>query len=242
MRKSLLVVLALAVSLVSGCAAISHRELSVQAKMSDTIFLNAETLESGKPIYVRVTNTSDFQDVDFGQLIKDQVAASGRRVTTNPKEAAYLLQANLLYLGEEKNDATMEGAIAGGVGGALTGGLIAHSNGMNGFGGGLTGLAVGAAGAAGGALIGSMIHVDTYIGLVDISIKEAVNGGVNGTEISNVKQGMSNTVHTERVVNDTRQEYRTRIGVKAVQTNINRAAAAKAISERLASQIAGYFK
>jgi|GEM_PF-5432323 len=48
-----------------GCAAISHMNMDVQAKMSDTIFLNPEVLESGKPIYVRVTNTSDFSGDRF---------------------------------------------------------------------------------------------------------------------------------------------------------------------------------
>jgi hypothetical protein len=225
-----------------GCAAISHRNLDVQAKMSDSIFLDVEVLESGKPIYVRTTNTSDFQTIDFTQAIKDKITAAGRRVTTNPKEAAYLLQANLLYLGEEKKDFTMEGAVAGGVGGVMGGAILANSRGMSNMGGGLTGLAIGAAGAGIGALAGSLVHVDSLIGLVDISIKEAVEGGVKGMAFSDTRQGSSGEVHTERQVKETRQEFRTRIGVKAVQTNINHAEATRSISERLASQIAAYFK
>ncbi len=246
MKKSLLFLplLALVVATMSmtGCAAISHRNLEVHAKMSDTIFLEPEVLESNKPIYVRVTNTSDFSEIDFGQAIKDKITAAGRKVTTNPKDASYLLQANLLYLGEQKKDMTMEGAVAGGVGGALAGAMIANGNGIRNYGGGLTGLAVGAAGAGLGALAGSLVHVDTYVGVVDVSIKEAVEGGVRGTEVSDLKQGASTNKHTEREIKDTRQEYRTRIGVNAVQTNINRAEASKSISDRLATQIAGYFK
>lgn len=236
------ILLLAAVLALSGCAAISHLSLDVQAKMSDTIFLNPETLESGKPIYVRVTNTSDFQEIDFGKLIREKITTAGRAVTTNPKEANYLLQANLLYLGEQKKDMTMEGAVEGGVGGLLGGAAIARSAGITNYGGGLTGLAIGAAGAGIGALAGSMIHVDSYLGLVDISIKEAVEGGIRGTEVSDVRQGSANVVHSERSVIASRQEYRTRIGVKAVQTNIDREEATKAISERLAAQIAGYFK
>lgn len=225
-----------------GCAAIAHRNLEVQAKMSDTIFLNPEVLESGRPVYVRVTNTSDFQEIDFGRSIKEKIIASGRQVTSNPKEASYLLQANLLYLGEEKKDMTMDGALAGGVGGVLAAGAaLDHSN-MNGYGKGLTGLAIGAASAGIGALAGSMVHVDTYMGLVDISIKEAVEGGVHGTSVSNVSNGASSSTHSERTVADTRQEFRTRIGVKAVQTNIDRQEATKSISGRLAAQIAAYFR
>lgn len=237
-----MILFALAVMLLPGCAAISHRNLDVQAKMSSSIFLDVETLESGKPIYVRVTNTSNFQEIDFGQAIKDKITAAGRKVTTNPKEAAYLLQANLLYLGEEKKDMTMEGALAGGVGGALAGGMLANTRSMNNYGGTMTGLAIGAAGAGIGALAGAMVHVDTYVGLVDVSIKEAVEGGVTGKEVAAVQNGSGSAKVTTRDIADSRQEYRTRIGVKAVQTNIDRNEATKTISERLAAQIAGYFK
>jgi len=239
-RNISILLMASSLGVLPGCAAIQHRELSVQAKMSDTIFLNPETLESGKPIYVRVTNTSDFQEINFGEMLKNKIQASGRKVTVSPKEAAYLIQANLLYLGEEKKDYTYEGALAGGFGGAL-GTAIAtrHSS----FGTqSLASAGVGLAAAGVGALVGSMVHVDDYIGLVDVQIKEAVEGGVRGVETASLKQGSGNTVQTERSIQDSRQEYRTRIGVKATQTNIDRTAAANAIAERLAAQIAGYFK
>ena len=229
-----------AMIMLCGCSAISHRNLEVAAKMSDTVFLNPEVLESGKPIYVRVTNTSDFQEIDFGNAVKERIRAGGRTVTSNPKEASYLLQAYLLYIGEQKKDMTTEGAIAGGFGGLLGGAAVARN--MNNYGGGVTGLAIGAAGAGLGALAGSMVHVDTYLGVVDISIKEAVEGGVRGSEISDMKNGSSSRKHTEREVADTRQEFRTRVVVEATQTNINRPEASKTIAERLAGQIAGYFK
>ena len=224
----------------TGCTAISHRELQVNTKMSDTVFLDPEVLESGKPIYVRVTNTSDFQEIDISNVIKDKIRKSGRLITVNPKEASYLLQANLLYLGEQKKDMTLEGAVLGGVGGGLAGIAIGQS--VGGVGGGLAGLAVSAAGAGLGALAGSVVHVDSYLGVVDISIKEPVEGGVTGSEDSQTKNGSSSSKFTGRNFKDTRQEYRTRIAVSAVQTNIDRKVATETISDRLSNQIAGYFK
>ena len=56
---------------------------------------------------------------------------------------------------------TIEGSVAGGVGGLLGGAAIARSAGFNSFSGGLTSLAVGAAGAGIGALAGAMVHVAT---------------------------------------------------------------------------------
>ncbi len=65
----------------SGCAgtmqAIEHRDMSLAAKMSDTIFLDPETLTKNRNIYVRVTNTSDFQEIDFGELLKGKLSAKG---------------------------------------------------------------------------------------------------------------------------------------------------------------------
>jgi uncharacterized membrane protein len=222
-----------------GCAAVKHRNLDVQAKMTDTIFLNPETLQDGK-IYVRVTNTSDNQDIDFDQIIRAKIGRYGRTTTMNPKEATYIVQANLLYMGNESKDMTYEGALGGGFGGALTGvNLARHSSPL---GMGTAGVVGGAIGAGVGAIAGSMVSIDRWIGVCDIQIKEMVEGGVTGTEAANMQQGSSATVNTTRNVKETRQEYRTRIGVRAVQTNIDKVEATNVISDRLGSQIAGYFK
>jgi hypothetical protein len=81
------------------------QEPGCAGKNVDTICLDPEVLESGKPIHVGMTNASDFQEIDFAKTIKERISASGRQVASNPKEANCLLQANLLYLREEKKDA-----------------------------------------------------------------------------------------------------------------------------------------
>ncbi len=225
----------------SGCAgtmqAIENRDMSLSAKMSDTIFLDPETLTKHRSVYVRVTNTSDFQEIDFGELLKGKLTAKGFQVTDTPSEAGYIVQANLLYMGEEKKGLTAEGMLAGGFGGALAGSAIG--------GGWRAPLAAGAAGAVVGSVIGgvagSMIHVDTYLGALDVQVKEIVDGGVTGVVKTNAKQGSSTTIETERKVKSPYQEYRTRIVVKARQTNIDRNQACRAIADRLAAQIAGLF-
>lgn len=235
----LLVLGALLVFTLTGCAAIQHRDLTLEAKMSDTIFLNEETLSQGKPVFVRITNTSDFQEIDFNNILKAKLAAKGYQLTKNPKEAWYAIQANLLYLGIQKDDYTYEGALMGGFGGALTGAALAKNAS---YGGqlaamGATGLAV----AGAGALIGSMIHVDTYLGICDVQIKEHAEGGVKTTTSSNHAQGKGTAVTSQRNAKSDKQEYRTRIAVKAMQTNIDRLSASQQIADRLAAQIAGMF-
>ncbi|MBU4376693.1 MAG: complement resistance protein TraT [Candidatus Omnitrophica bacterium] len=225
----------------SGCAgtmhAIQHREMSLSAQMSDTIFLDPEILNKNRSVFVRVTNTSDFQEIDFAEILKGKLTAKGFSITNSPSSAGYVIQANLLYMGAEKEDLTADGMLAGGFGGALGGsrmgsgvhGPIAAAAGM------------GIVGSIVGGVVGSMIHVDTYMGAVDIQIKEASEGVVKGVMKTDAKQGSATTLQTEKEVKSNFQEYRTRIVVKATQTNINRVKACNAITVRLAMQIAGVF-
>ncbi|BCB96607.1 hypothetical protein JZK55_15290 [Dissulfurispira thermophila] len=76
---------------------------------------------------------------------------------------------------------------------------------------------------------------------MDVQIKERVEGGVTGTMKTDVKQGSSTSLTTEREVKTDYQEYRTRIVAKAKQTNIDKNEAAQVISDKLAAQIAGMF-
>jgi len=63
----------------SGCAgtmqAIENKNMTLSAKMSDTIFLYPEILANNRNVYVRVTNTSDFQEIDFAELLKGKLSA-----------------------------------------------------------------------------------------------------------------------------------------------------------------------
>ncbi|WP_333655654.1 complement resistance protein TraT, partial [Dissulfurispira sp.] len=63
-----IVVLSVAVVFVlSGCAqtmrAIEHAKMTVAVKMSDTIFLDPTILTKNRNVFVRVTNTSDMQEI-----------------------------------------------------------------------------------------------------------------------------------------------------------------------------------
>lgn len=253
MRKSIKSVVALALVVAMafcsyGCStavsAYNNRELNVQAKMSDTVFLDPATLEANRKIYLRVTNTSDFQEIDIADLLRQKLTEKGYVLVKKPSEAQYILQANLLYLGEKKEKLTMEGMLAGGFGGGLLGTAIT-SGGDNSFVGGTVGAL---AGAAAGAALGSMYHVDEYLGALDIQIQEPVKGGVKGKRTaskydSNSAKGGSlasgNTLETD--FKSDRYDHRTRIVVSAVQTNIDRQIAVKEITGRFAVQVAGVF-
>jgi hypothetical protein len=247
MMKWLLLGIALTLMLTTtGCSsavrAIKARDLAVEAKMSNSIFLDAETLTDNPTLFVRVANTSDFQDIDFAQLLRGKLEAMGYSVTRRAKDATYLVTANLLYMGEKKEGMDERAILQAGFGGAVLGASIAGLTGSSWSGAGGAGLIAGAAMAGGEALVGEIFHVDEYMGLVDLQVKEEVEGGVTGVQVANVQDGTSTSMQTTRSITAKRQEYRTRIVVKAKQTRMDRAEACNVIADRLSSQVAGMFK
>ena len=145
----------------SGCAgtveAIRNREMTLSAQMSDTIFIDPEVIAKNKNIFIRVTNTSDFQEIDFAQILKSKLSSKGYVVTDDVSKAGHIIQANLLYMGEQKQDLTAEGMLVGGFGGGLAG-----SNVRGGWRGPTAGALGGSiVGSVIGGVVGSMIHVDT---------------------------------------------------------------------------------
>lgn len=247
------VALVFVLSTLSGCSsavrAIKNKDLAVEAKMSDTIFLEAETLAEAMPaqggngaIFVRVANTSDFQDVDFKNIINGKLNQMGFKVTQSPKEASYSVAANLLYMGEKKEGIDGDAILAAGFGGAVIGASASAVTGSNWQRAGAAGLIAGAAAAGGEALVGGIFHVDEYLGVIDIQIKEEVAGGVKGAQDAEMTNGINTNIKTTRNIASDKQEYRTRIVVKAKQTRMDRAEAVGVISDRLGSQISGLFK
>lgn len=245
MRKvfNLLVAMMLSLFLIglTSCAqtmhAIEHAKMTVTVKMSDTIFLDAATLAKNRKAYVRVTNTSDMQEIAFEGLLKDKLAAKGIMLVDDPSEAGYIIQANVLYMDYEKKGLTADGMLAGGYGGAVIGAIAGGD-----WKGSLAGATIGGAvGSLVGGAIGAAFKVETFFGAVDVQLQEKVEGGVRGVMTTDAAQGSATRLQTERQIKSDYQTYRTRIVAKATQTNIDRVEAARIISERLAQQIAGMF-
>jgi len=242
LRSFLVAALLAVVTGLYGCAhtmsAIEHRELQTSVKMSDSIFLDVKNLAKNRTIFVKVSNTSDMQEIAFGELLLNSLRAKGMEVVTDPSQAGYILQANVLYMDYEKEGMTADGMLAGGYGGALAGAVL----GGRGWKGPAAGAAAGAAvGSIVGGLIASQIKVETFVGTVDVQIEEKVEGGVKGKMTANVTQGTSTQMQTERAIQSDYQTYRTRLVAKATQTNIDKKEAARILSEKLATQISALF-
>ncbi len=242
MKKVLMSMLLIAFAIaLMGCTgtmrAIEHSSLSTKIRMSDSILLDAQNLAKSRNIYVRVTNTSELQEIAFEHILRERLALKGYVLISDPSDAGYIITANVLHMGYQKEASmTPDGMLAGGWGGALLG------SGGGGWRGPLAGAMIGGVvGSVAGGIIGNLIKVGTYLGVVDVQIQERVAGGVSGRMLTDAKQGTVTTMTTEREIQSDFQTYRTRIAASATKTNIDQNEAAMAISERIAIQIAGIF-
>ena len=111
-----------ALVILSGCAAvhtsIAKKDLDVQTKMSDTVFLDPVSPDK-KVVFVQIRNTSD-KPFDIEGPIVTAIAARGYRITLNPDEAHFRLLGNVLSVAKASPTAA-EAALASGYGGVFGG-------------------------------------------------------------------------------------------------------------------------
>ena len=175
-----------------GCAAtqtaISKRNLDVQTKMSDSVFLDPVTPKD-KTIFVQIKNTSDKPDIDVASPIKQSIAAKGYRLMDDPDQANFILQANILSVSKSAMNPN-EGGV-GAFGSALTGAgfgaLASAATGGSNRNISATALAVGAL-AGLGSMIGNALVSDVYYyTITDLQIKQKTKAGVKSQVMSNQK-------------------------------------------------------
>lgn len=229
----------------SACAAtttaISKRELDVQTRMSDSIFLNPMPA-SNRSVYVQVRNTSDQEDFTIENQVKAAIKKRGYRVVDNPDNAQYLLQANVLQAGKSSVTAAEE-AFGSGFGGALfgaavgaAGARIATKDTGSLIGGGLIG-------AAAEVVAGSFIQDVTYTAITDIQISERTTDGSTVTETleQDIKEGSSGTRIVRASTTSSWKRYRTRVTSVANQMNLDFEDASPQLVTGLTRSIAGVF-
>ena len=239
-------VLLLSAILLSGCAAtqmaISKRNLDVQTKMSNTVFLNPVE-DSKKTVYVQVKNTSDKQSFVLTNELKTALENKGYQVVNSLNSAHYLLQANILQVGKTDPSAA-ERAFAGGYGsslsavlsGATAGALLSNgSNGATLMGGLLGGVIDTVANAA--------VKDVTFTAITDLQISERAGKGakIQQTDESTLQQGASSTSRQTSTSIAGWMRYQTRILSSAEKVNLDFNQALPMLESGLANSIAGIF-
>ena len=248
-----MVVVGVALMVLSGCAAsqtmISKRNLDVQTKMSETIFLDPVGPEK-KVIYVDIRNTSDKDNFDIAAPIKDAIAKRGYRITQNPEEAHYRLQANVLSVAKTDPTAAQQAlsggyggplmsAVGGAAAGAAIGGLAGGTYAAAGIGAGVGALALGGAELVSGALVKDV----TYMVVTDVQVVEKAPEGVivRQDNQQNLKQGIGGTEQQTSSEVTKFKKYRTRVVSTANKANLDYEEAAPALSQGLTRSLAGLF-
>lgn len=229
----------------SGCSAmetaIKKKDLDVQTKMSETIFL--EPVATGKKVvYFDFKNTSD-QQMEVKSAIAAAFSNKGYKITDNPEEATYMLQGNILKVGKSDLRETQNflgsgfgsGAI-GAIGGAAAGYAATGSNN--------TAIGLGLAGAAVGFVGDALVKDIMYAIVTDLQIRERPLAGevVTQTQQANLAQGSSTT--TKQDIQGGKVEwktYRTRIVSTANKVNLEFEEAKPVLESALARSVSGIF-
>lgn len=251
-KNSFIVVLiVLFMMVLSGCAAVhtsvAKKDLDVQTKMSDTIFL--DPVEPNKRvIYINIRNTSDKSNFDVSNSVARALEAKGYRVSNNPKESHYWLQVNVLSV-DKASPTAAESALRAGYGGggsAALGGAVGAASGaaIDGWAGaGIGGLAGAAAFGVVDTLASAAVKDVTYMAITDIEIAEKVESGVIIREDrkQDAKQGIGGARRQTSTKVSNMNKYRTRIVSTANKANLQYEEAAPELTNGLARSISGLF-
>lgn len=236
-------------ALLAGCAAtttaVAKRNLDVQTKMTDSIFLEPVAPDK-RTVFIQVRNSSDRPDFTVEPAIRQKIEAAGYRVVDDPDQAQFMLQANVLQAGRNSETAA-DAAGEGGFGSAVSGGAVGAGAGylLGQAGGSDVGLAVGGAllGAAIGAIADAYVQDVTYTVITDLRVSERARGGqvVSQSESQTLGQGSGGSVsQTSSTLTDWKH-YQTRIVAVANQANLEWDEAAPFMVDGLTRTIGGIF-
>ncbi|PSW26223.1 complement resistance protein TraT [Photobacterium phosphoreum] len=226
---------------ISGCSAVStaikKRNLEVQTKMSDTVFLEPVNANQ-QVIYLQIRNTSDEQNIKVAPQIEQQLESKGYNITKDLAKAHYLIQANILKVG--KSDLRDNQSLLGsGFGSGVTGAIV----GASAFGGGSGMIGTGLIGGLVGVATDAMVEDTNYVMVTDVQISERAKNGVVVTEHNQatLHQGTSGSKTIISDHNTDWNRYQTRIVSTANQVNLEFPKAEPELEKGLAGAIAGIF-
>lgn len=238
---------AMSIVIFSGCSAMStaieKRNLDVQTKMSETIFLEPVS-PSKRVIYVDIRNTSD-KDLNIAESIKSKLKSSGYTITDNPDNAHFMLQANILQV--KKSDLrTARNALRAGFGGAVLGGAIGSVTGSPSmYGYNPRGAVVGAAlGWITNTISNAVVKDIVYVMITDLQLKERPSEGevIVQTVDTSATSGTATRINQKVSGGNSKWKiYRTRIVSTANKVNLSFEDAQASLEKGLTKSIGGIF-
>lgn len=231
----------LAVTLLISCGAthtmLTKRNLEVKTSMSDTIFLEP-VAEEQQTIFLQVRNSSGVTSLDLSNQIKQELIAKGYQIMKNPKEAQYILQANVLYC--DKTDLkAMQKQMGQGMDSAILGGLVAStaSSVMGNSNNGSAALI----GAGIGFVADSLVEDVSYSIVTDVLISEKTDSEIKSKTTASLKTGRKNNIEQTNTKKTNVQKYQTKIVSSANKVNLKLADAIPELVGNLSRSIVGIF-
>lgn len=213
---------------------VSKRNLDVQTKMSDTIWLEPAAANE-RTVFVQIRNTSG-KNLNIEQKVINALTAKGYRIVNNPAEAKYWLQANILKVDKVNLDGD-NGSFSDAVLGAGIGGVLGAQR----SGGTYTALGWGLAGAAIGTLADALVDDTAYAMVTDILITEKTTRNVQTSTRNSVKQGNSGTMTSTSNSSSNMEKYSTRVLSTANQVNLDFKSAIPILEDELGKVVGGIF-
>ncbi len=231
-----------------GCAAvhtsIAKKDLDVQTKMSDTIFLDPVEPHQ-RTIYLNVRNTSDKSNFDIATPVAKILEGKGYVISNNPKTAHYWLQVNVLSV-DKASPTAAENALRAGYGGAITGAAVGAATGaaLGGWtGAGIGGLAGAAAFGIADTIASAAVKDVVYMAITDVEIAERAEAGVivRQDNQQDAKQGIGGSRRQSSTKVSNMNKYRTRVVSTANKVNLQYDEAASDLTNGLTRSISGLF-
>ncbi|MEM7565571.1 MAG: complement resistance protein TraT [Pseudomonadota bacterium] len=222
--------------LLGGCAAINtsveKSDLDVQTRASESIFLEP-VAPSKRIIFVSVRNTSD-KDLEIKPRIVERLQKSGYQITDDPEQAHFMLQANVLKVGKDNQEAS-DSYLEAGVSGAAFGNAVSSSSD--------TGKGI-VLGALAGVLVDALVDDTLYTMVTDLQVRERprANEVVSQQQNEESTQGSDTSVsQSSNLATVEWKTYHTRIVSTANQVNLEFEDALVALEDGLIRSISGFF-
>jgi len=227
----------------SGCATTAGltggRTLDVQVQMAETIFLDPAG-PADRRVIVYVRNTSDKAGMDLEAAVKRAVAANGWRIVEDPADAAYVLQANVLAVGEMTPDSLSQSLKAGFAGPIGTGAAVAGA-GLLGQLGDRRIAATALLAATADAVASTFVRTVTYGVVADLQLAQRAGspGAVRVQGSQRLAQGSGGSEQHQYAERSDWKRFRTRLVAKAEKTNLAWEEAEPRLSSGIARSVAG---
>lgn len=237
-----LLLIGLTVITVSGCAAahtaIAKRNLDVQTRMSSSVFLDP-VAASKRTVYLQVRNSSDKPEFQIEEALRTTLQGKQYAVVTDPDQANYMLQVNILQVGK-MDPTTADHIFSQGFGGAVAGAALLASGGRTGPRGIVSG---GLIGGTAGLVAGALVKDVTYTVITDVQVSERPRGNkkVNVSAKHKLQQGSSGAAETTVNEESDWMRYQTRVMSQANKVNLDFEEALPKLAQGLSTSISGLF-